>query len=154
MDRVREREQKMKKRRGRESHWRLKHTGDVIRFGSNDIMLLTRFGLLVPAQHKFHWSHMESGLVLNTTWCISAERHSSWGTITLLCQLLASYHFTIYIFKVVGYFYFCLHLWCWVLLAMVSISLNPNTPLARTTESYLSILCLGVGVPVVVGIEG
>lgn len=37
-----------------ESRRRLKHTGAEIRFGFNDIMLLTRFGLLVAAQHKFH----------------------------------------------------------------------------------------------------
>lgn len=37
-------------------------------------MLLTRFGLLVPAQHKFHWSHMESGPPLRPTWCLSWEQ--------------------------------------------------------------------------------
>lgn len=61
--------------RGR-AHWRLKHW-DEIRFSSNDIMLLTRFGLLVPAQHKFHWSHMENRLLVNTTWWILA----AWGTM-------------------------------------------------------------------------
>lgn len=91
-----EREEKMKKRRG-ESHWRLKHTGTEIRFGSNDIMLLIRFVLLVPAQHKFHWSHMDSGLLLNTTWCISAESRNN-GTCCV--HLLTSCYYAVHnIFK-------------------------------------------------------
>lgn len=110
-----EREEKMKKRRG-ESHWRLKHTGTEIRFGSNDIMLLIRFVLLVPAQHKFHWSHMDSGLLLNTTWCISAESRNN-GTYCV--HLLTSCYYVVQIFLSGGVFSSRLHLWCPVLIAAV-----------------------------------
>lgn len=92
--REREWEQKLRKRRGdRKSHRRLKHTEVQIRFGSNDIMLLTRFGLLVPAQHKFHCHAMPYG-----GW--TSAQHDpmclSWGNSdTFYLCLLASCRFTI-----------------------------------------------------------
>lgn len=76
-----------KSKRERKSHWRLKHTRVEIRFGPNDIMSLSRFGLLVPAQHKFHWSHMESGLLLDATRCVSAESSSSTWTMALFVSV-------------------------------------------------------------------
>lgn len=97
MDRGREREQMRRRRRGvSTSHRGLKHSGAEIRFGSNDIMLLTGFSLLVPTQHKFHWSHMESGLLLNTTWCVSAGVGPTMGHFGVC--LLALCHFTMFRF--------------------------------------------------------